>query len=86
LDELANVVAAMRRAAATADLDQLVEDDVRFHELVISRLGQPHCCQIWKTIEPRIRANFRRDAPAHASGFELLDEHQQLLDVLRAMR
>ena len=64
-------------------LERFAEDDVRFHELVISRSNQPHCQQIWKTIEPRVRAHFRRDAPAHPSPFELPDEHQQLLDALR---
>jgi DNA-binding GntR family transcriptional regulator len=83
LDELADLVAAMRNAAAEADLDQLAEDDVRFHELVISRCGHPHCLQIWKTIEPRVRAHFRRDAPVHPSPFELSEEHQELLDALR---
>jgi DNA-binding GntR family transcriptional regulator len=83
LDELADLVAAMRNAAAAADLDQLAEDDVRFHELVISRSGQPHCLQVWRTIEPRVRAHFRRDAPVHSSPFELPEEHQELLDALR---
>jgi DNA-binding GntR family transcriptional regulator len=83
LDELEILVSAMRRAAAEADLDQLAEDDVRFHELVIARSGHPHCLQIWKTIEPRVRAHFRRDAPVHPSPFELPDEHQELLDALR---
>jgi DNA-binding GntR family transcriptional regulator len=83
LEELDKLVAAMRRAAAEADLDRLAEEDVRFHELVIARSGQPHCLQIWKTIEPRVRAHFRRDAPVHPSPFELPDEHQELLDALR---
>jgi DNA-binding GntR family transcriptional regulator len=82
LDELATLVTAMQRAAAEGDLDQLAEDDVLFHELVIARSGHPHCLQIWKTIEPRVRAHFRRDAPVHPSPFELPDEHQELLDAL----
>ncbi len=80
---LATIVAAMQRAADEGDLDRLAEDDVRFHELVISRAGQPHCEQVWRTIEPRVRAHFRRDVPAHSSLFELPDEHQELLDALR---
>jgi DNA-binding GntR family transcriptional regulator len=83
LHELAELVVAMRRAAAEGDLDQLAADDVRFHELVIARSGHPHCLQIWKTIEPRVRAHFRRDAPVHPSPFELPDEHQELLEALR---
>ncbi len=83
LDALASLVASMHSAAAIGDLDRLAEQDVRFHDLVIARSRQPHCQQIWRTIEPRVRAHFRRDAPAHSSPFELPDEHQQLLDALR---
>jgi DNA-binding GntR family transcriptional regulator len=85
LDALAGLVAAMRGAGERADLDGLAEADVRFHELVIERSGQPHCLQLWRSIEPRVRAYFRRDAPAHASrdGGEVADEHEELLRALR---
>jgi DNA-binding GntR family transcriptional regulator len=79
---LAAIVERMRAAGARADVDALAEDDVRFHELVIERSGQPHCLQIWRSIEPRVRAYFRRDAPAHPRADELADEHQELLDAL----
>lgn len=75
-------VQSMRRAAGDADLDALAEADVQFHELVIERSGQPHCLQIWRSIEPRVRTYFRRDAPIHARLEEIADEHQQLLEVL----
>ena len=80
LDEL---VQRMRDAAAAGDLDALAQADVRFHELVIERSGQQHCLQIWRSIEPRVRAYFRRDAPIHARLGEIADEHEELLDVLR---
>jgi len=80
--ELARLVTRMREAAARADLDELAEDDVRFHELVIERSGQPHCLQIWRSIEPRVRAYFRRDAPAHPRVDEVADEHDELLRAL----
>jgi DNA-binding GntR family transcriptional regulator len=81
-EALARIVERMRAAGARGDLEALAEDDVRFHELVIERSGQPHCLQIWRSIEPRVRAYFRRDAPAHPRADELADEHQELLDAL----
>jgi DNA-binding GntR family transcriptional regulator len=85
LARLADRVKAMRRAGKDADLDELAAADVRFHELVIERSGQPHCLQLWRSIEPRVRAYFRRDAPAHArrDGGEVADEHEELLRALR---
>jgi DNA-binding GntR family transcriptional regulator len=84
-ERLADCVQAMRRAGKDADLDELAAADVRFHELVIERSGQPHCLQLWRSIEPRVRAYFRRDAPAHArrDGGEVADEHETLLGALR---
>jgi DNA-binding GntR family transcriptional regulator len=81
---LAAIVEKMRAAGESGDLDALAEDDVRFHELVIERSGQPHCLQIWRSIEPRVRAYFRRDAPVHPTADELAVEHQELLDALAA--
>jgi DNA-binding GntR family transcriptional regulator len=82
-DRLAELVDAMQRTGESGDLDALAEADVRFHELVIERSGQPHCLQVWRTIEPRVRAYFRRDAPAHQRPEEVADEHRELLEVLR---
>jgi DNA-binding GntR family transcriptional regulator len=83
-EALGQLVARMRDAAERGDLDELAEDDVRFHELVIERSGQPHCLQIWRLIEPRVRAYFRRDAPAHQRADEIADEHDELLQALVA--
>lgn len=82
LEALAALVQTMRSAAADGDLNALAEADVRFHELVIERSGQRHCLQIWKSIQPRVRAYFRRDAPIHSPLDEVADEHEQLLEVL----
>ena len=83
LDALGVLVQTMRQAGAIGDLDALAEADVRFHELVIERSGQQHCLQIWRSIQPRVRAYFRRDAPIHSRADEIADEHEELLDVLR---
>ena len=83
LDALGVLVRSMRQAGSIGDLDALAEADVRFHELVIERSGQQHCLQIWRSIQPRVRAYFRRDAPIHSRADEIADEHQELLDVLR---
>ena len=49
-----------RGRRATSDLLRCVEADIRFHEFVLSRSGQPHTTQVWRSIAPRIRAYFFR--------------------------
>jgi DNA-binding GntR family transcriptional regulator len=81
---LEGLITLMREAGRIDDADALAEADLRFHELVIERSGRPHCLQIWRTIEPRVRAYFRRDAPAHRTPDEVAAEHERLLEALRA--
>ena len=58
--ELAKEVWQMGEAARHDDLPASVEADIRFHEFVLSRSGQPHTTQVWRSIAPRIRAYFFR--------------------------
>lgn len=81
---LERLVTTMRYAGQAGDADALANADIRFHELVIERADQPHSLQLWRTIEPRVRAHFRRDAPAHVNPEEVAAQHQELLDALRA--
>ncbi|GLY65331.1 GntR family transcriptional regulator [Amycolatopsis taiwanensis] len=66
------------------DFDELAQADVRFHEVLVERAGQPHCAQIWRMIQPRIWAYFRRDATAHPSATVVADQHARLLTALRS--
>jgi DNA-binding GntR family transcriptional regulator len=82
LDALAGLVERMRSASGAGAADELAEADIRFHELVLERSEQLHCLQVWRTLQTRVRAYFRRDAPAHRSSDEIADQHQRLLEAL----
>jgi DNA-binding GntR family transcriptional regulator len=58
--ELAKEIWQMQQAAQTNDLARSVEADIRFHERVLERSGQPHTAQVWRSVAPRLRAYFFR--------------------------
>lgn len=76
--EMENVAPGDERAARLADLD------VAFHEAIIGASGHAQSLQIWRTILPRVRAYFLRDAPRHADPDEIPGQHRELLAVLRS--
>ncbi|CAN5682308.1 MAG: GntR family transcriptional regulator [Acidimicrobiia bacterium] len=81
---LQGLVDDMHIAADQENPERLADADVRFHEHVIIRSGQPHCLQMWRAIQPRVRAYFRRDAPVYGKQHALAAQHQELLDALRS--
>jgi DNA-binding GntR family transcriptional regulator len=81
--ELAKEVWRMAEAARDGELLRIVEADIRFHEFVLSRSGQPHTTQVWHSILPRIRAYFFRYG-LEADLNQVAVEHGQLLQAMQS--
>ena len=80
--ELGKEVWLMGEAARTNDLQKSVDADIRFHELLLERSGQPHAAQVWRSIVPRIRAYFFRYG-RRSSLKRIAFEHGELLAALQ---
>jgi DNA-binding GntR family transcriptional regulator len=80
--ELAKEVWMMAEAARAGELLRIVEADIRFHEFVLLRSGQPHTTQVWRSIAPRIRAYFFRYG-LEADLDRIAVEHGQLLQAMQ---
>ncbi|MFE2026836.1 GntR family transcriptional regulator [Streptomyces hygroscopicus] len=86
LFEALDVLVGQMEAAAAEPLDAkaLADLDVAFHETVITADGRTQSLRIWRTIQPRVRAYFLRDAPHHENPRGVVDQHRSLLDALRS--
>ncbi len=80
--ELAKQVWIMEEAARSGDLQRIVEADLRFHEIVLTRSERPHALQVWKSIWPRIRGYFFRYGRSRPLDV-IVDEHRELLSALQ---
>ncbi|CAL9279922.1 hypothetical protein SUDANB148_00251 [Streptomyces sp. SudanB148_2056] len=80
---LQSLVNNMEAAADSADAALLADEDIRFHEAVVTLSDQQHCLQIWRSIQPRVRAYFRRDANHYSDATVVAAQHRELIDALR---
>ncbi len=81
---LTAIIDSMDEAASTGDLARLADDDIRFHEAIVVLSGQQHCLQIWRTIQPRVRAYFRRDANYYGDSHAVAEQHRDLIRALQS--
>jgi DNA-binding GntR family transcriptional regulator len=81
-DELEGIIGEIRSAAEAADVEAMVDADLRFHQRIVERAGH-QCRQVWQSIVPRVRAYFYRDGFRHATLSHLTEEHQELLQAMR---
>ena len=82
LAELGKQLWIMEDAARAGDLPKLVEADIGFHEVVLSRAGRTHAVQLWRSIAPRIRAYFLRYGEYTDLEY-IVGEHRELLAAIR---
>ncbi|WP_309103969.1 GntR family transcriptional regulator [Microbacterium sp.] len=78
------IIDSMDAAASAGDPARLADDDIRFHEAIVVLSGQQHCLQIWRTIQPRVRAYFRRDANYYSDSHAVADQHRDLIRALQS--
>jgi DNA-binding GntR family transcriptional regulator len=78
------IVEEMGRQAQSASLVALNDLDVAFHQTAIAASGSPHADQLWRSVLPRIRVQFRRLAPLHRELSEIQEEHRRLLTALKS--
>ena len=83
LDDIVDQMRVVAAAGQSGALLALVDLDVRYHEYLMDLGGQYHTLQIWRTIQPRIRAGFYRLGSRHRDLLEISDEHKALLAALR---
>ncbi|MGW0808238.1 GntR family transcriptional regulator [Nonomuraea sp. NPDC002799] len=80
VDRLGALVSDMEE---TTSPDRLVDLDLAFHEAVIAASSHRQTLSIWRTIQPRVRAYFVRDAPEHPDPAEIPRQHRALLEAIR---
>jgi DNA-binding GntR family transcriptional regulator len=80
--ELGKEVWRLGEAARTDDLQQSVDADMRFHEILLEHSGQLHAAQVWRSIAPRIRAYFFRYG-RKSNLAQIAFEHGELLTALQ---
>ena len=84
LEALQLNVSAMEQAVDPLDARRLADLDLAFHESVIVAASHTQSLQIWRLIQPRVRAYFVRDAPHHDDPAIVVEQHRHLLAALRS--
>ncbi|MFD0711817.1 GntR family transcriptional regulator [Paenibacillus sp. GCM10027626] len=82
-DKLEQIVARMREFADGGDLSALVEEDIQFHEQVLSLDDSSYTLQIWSGIVNRLRLHFIKNTSRFDDLGKVADDHAALLSALR---
>lgn len=81
--KLENIVEHMKESAESGDLFALVEDDIQFHEHVLSLDSSSYTIQIWSSIVNRLRMHFIKNTSQFTDLQKVIVDHEALLNALK---
>lgn len=79
---LREIVESMREAASRNDLHAVVEEDMRFHESIITFSQHSFSNQIWNGITNRLHLHFIKNTSLFPDLRKVPDDHDMLLNAL----
>ncbi|MCU6711206.1 GntR family transcriptional regulator [Paenibacillus sp. J5C_2022] len=82
--KLEQIVERMKKYAADGDLPALVEEDIQFHEQLLSLDDSSYTLQIWSGIVNRLRLHFIKNTSRFDDMRRVVDDHAALLSTLRS--
>lgn len=82
-DHLTGIVERMKISADNGDIFALVEDDIRFHEHILSLDNSSYTMQIWSGIVNRLRMHFIKNTSKFTDLQKVVEDHVALLNALQ---
>ncbi len=73
------ILEQIKSACLSSDIAALTENDVKFHEAILSRYGDQDLINIWQPIVLRMLIDYQR----HGDLIESYHEHKAILDAIR---
>lgn len=80
---LEGVVQEMRRAASKRQLAGVVESELRFHEVLRERSGNPYVMHVGKLIDAQVRMALTIDNMRYDNLRDVADEHLPLIEAIK---
>lgn len=82
-DHLTSIVERMKISADNGDIFTLVEEDIRFHEHILSLDNSSYTMQIWSGIVNRLRMHFIKNTSKFTDLQKVVEDHVTLLNALQ---
>ena len=81
---LERIIETMKTHAERQDLFALIEEDIRFHEMIVNFKGDAFTLQIWNSIVNRLRIHFIKNTPLFDDLGKVVQDHNELLEALKS--
>ena len=83
IKELETIVQSMRKASLNGKLDQMISEDLRFHQTICELSGHRKLLEIWRTLESQLQVFLTIEKDFFETAYQYVSTHDPIMQAIK---
>ena len=83
IKELETIVQAMQQASQIGNLDQMISEDLRFHQTICELSGHRKLLEVWQTLESQLQVFLTIEKDFFETAYLYVSTHDPIMDAIK---
>ena len=83
INKLQMIIQSMQKSSQSGDLDQMISDDLRFHQTICELSGHRKLLEVWRTLESQLQVFLSIEKDFFESAYQFVSTHNPIMEAIK---
>ncbi len=83
IKKLGTIIQAMQKASQAGNLDQMISEDLRFHQTICELSGHRKLLEVWRTLESQLQVFLTIEKDFFETAYQYVSTHDPIMEAIK---
>jgi DNA-binding GntR family transcriptional regulator len=83
IKKLETIIQSMQKASQSGDLDQMISEDLRFHQTICELSGHRKLLEVWRTLESQLQVFLNIEKDFFETAYQYVSTHDPIMEAIK---
>ena len=83
INKLEKIIQSMQKASQTGNLDQMIFEDLRFHQTICELSGHRKLLEVWRTLESQLQVFLTIEKDFFETAYQYVSTHDPIMEAIK---
>ncbi len=83
IKKLETIIQAMQKASQAGNLDQMISEDLRFHQTICELSGHRKLLEVWRTLESQLQVFLTIEKDFFETAYQYVSTHDPIMEAIK---
>ena len=83
IKKLETIIQTMQKASQTGNLDQMISEDLRFHQTICELSGHRKLLEVWRTLESQLQVFLTIEKDFFETAYQYVSTHDPIMEAIK---